>query len=1141
MIIRATRIRTLVSLALAVSLLAPAAGAQAKKPAAKPAKKEQPTPATATAPTPPLPPDYGAVLENLSFRSIGPAIMGGRIDDFAVVENDPRVIYAGTASGGIFKSVNGGTTWQPIFDNEAVSTIGDLALAPSDPMVLWVGTGESNNRQSSSWGNGVYKSLDGGKTWQQMGLSGSHHIGRIVVHPRNPEIVYVAAAGHLWGPNRERGVYKTSDGGKTWNQVLFISEDTGINDIAIDSDSPDTLYAGAYQRRRTVFGFNGGGPEGAIYKTSDGGVTWKKLVKGLPYEQGGDTGRIGLAVYRKSPNIVYALVEHSKGGIFRSEDRGETWTRMSETNPRPAYYSQVVIDPNNDLRVWVLGAPLYFSEDGGKTFVTTRGQLIHSDFHAMWIDPQNSEHIILGSDGGITLTWDGGRTWDFANSIPLGQFYEIGVDMQKPYHICGGLQDNNTWCGPSATTYARGISNDEWVAVGGGDGFYAQVDPTDPNTVYAESQDGNLLRRDMRTGESRSIRPREKPDEARYRFQWNSPVLISRHDPKTIYYGGNLLFKSTDRGDNWVKVSPDLTSGVERGKLAIMGKLPDKDTLSRNDGVQQYPCITTIAESALNPNTLWVGTDDGHLQVTRDGGRTWKNVVDRVPDLPKGTYVTRVIVSNSSDGTAYATFDGHRTNDFGIYVYMTPDYGETWKNIGGGLPRNNGIVNVIREHPKNADLLLVGTEYGTFASWDRGANWTRMKMGVPTVPVDDILIHPRDNDLIFGTHGRSIWVLDDMTPLQQLNEKVLQSDLFLFDTRPATSWRLWNHKWFASHREFVAPNPPSGAIINYYLKEKLGERERVRITIQDKNGKSVRELTCGGSAPTVPPAGSRGGGGGGGMFGGGFAAARCDAKPGINRATWDLRQSSPMPLDPGQAGGEGGASGFFGGARGPLVDPGEFTVKIAVVTASDGPGAQSGGTTKWEMSKPLKVEEDPRVSLSDADRAARRQALGQLTPLVASAGMAQRQLTALRTNLSSAIEGWKRPGSNRVSEDIRKKAEELLKKTDDLYPEFGTPPSEVQPLGNAGPPLVERPQPLPMRVRMLSFAIEGYSAPPTATDLEEIKVLTGLVKTAAEKVRALVNEDLAALNKMMRDSGVPYISAQAPAEGGGVRRPPEEP
>jgi photosystem II stability/assembly factor-like uncharacterized protein len=1116
-------------LAACLSIALADAFAQGKQ--RKPEKKEQPV-AAAPAPAPPPAPNYAAALDNLSWRSIGPAIMGGRIDDFAVVESDPNVVYAGTASGGIFKTTNAGTTWTPIFDNEAVSTIGDLALAPSDPSILWVGTGESNNRQSSDWGNGVYKSTDAGKTWAHMGLKDTHHIGRVVIHPKNPDIVYVAAAGHLWGPNKERGVFKTSDGGKTWSQVLFINEDTGVNDIAIDPESPDTLYAGAFQRRRTVFGYNGGGPGGAIYKTTDGGVIWKKLTRGLPYEQGGDTGRIGLTIYRKNPNIVYALVEHAKGGIYRSEDKGELWTKMSDTNPRPSYYSQVLIDPNNDLRVWVMGAPLYYSEDGGKTFTTSRGNRIHSDFHAGWINPNDSDHMIIGTDGGIHWTYDGGRNWDFVNTIPLGQFYEIGADMQKPYQICGGLQDNNTWCGPSATLFTRGIANDDWWPVGGGDGFYAQVDPTDPNTVYAESQDGNVLRRSMKTGESKSIRPLEKKGEARYRFQWNSPIVISAHDPKTIYYGGNSLFKSSDRGDNWIKAGSDLTTGADRSKMPIMGKVADKDTLSRNDGVQQWPCITTISESALNPKILWVGTDDGNVQVTRDGGATWKNVVEKLPGVPKGTYVGRVVASRHAEGTAYVTFDGHRSNDFGVHVYTTADYGETWKNIGGGLPQNNGVARVIREHVRNPDLLFAGTEYGVYASWDRGANWTRMKMNLPTARVDDILIHPRDNDLVIGTHGRSIWIMDDITPLEQLNEKALASDLYLFDVRPATAWRMWNRSWFSGNKEFVAPNPPYGAIIDYYLKSKLDDKERVRVSILDQSGKSVREITCGGPAPEAPAAGEMGAMA---FLRGGGGPVRCDAKPGINRVAWDLRQA--LPMQPAQD--QQQQRGFFGMGRAPIVDPGEYTVKIAVVTAP-GPGAGMGGGQaapgKWETSKTIKVEEDPRVTLSDSDRAARRQALNQLMQLSSSASQAQRSITGLRTNLNNAIEAWKRPGAPRVSEEIRKAAEDLLKKVDEIYPQFGTLPSETQPLGNAGPSLVERPAPLPQRVGRLMSNLDGNSAAPAASELEEIKVLSDLVKAAGEQVRKLVSEDLANLNKMMREANIPYISASS-GEGMGGRRP----
>ncbi|MEO8026376.1 MAG: sialidase family protein [Bryobacteraceae bacterium] len=532
--------------------------------------------------------------KSIKFREIGPASMGGRVDDYAVVESNTNIVYAATASGGVFKTVNGGISWTPVFDDQAVSTIGDVTVSQSEPDVVWVGSGEGNNRQSSSWGNGVYKSGDGGKTWTNMGLRDTHHIPRILIHPSRTNVVYVAAQGHLWGANEERGVFKTTDGGKTWSKVLYINEDTGVTDIAMDVNNPDTIYAAAYQRRRTAFGMNGGGPGSGIYRTTDGGLTWKKLTNGLPK---GELGRIGLDVYRKNGSIVYATVEAEDSGLYRSEDRGETWVRMSNTNPRPMYFSQVRIDPNNEQKIWVAGVNMAYSEDGGKTFVQNRVTRIHVDFHAIWIDPSNSDNMIVGCDGGIHFSHDAGRSWDSRENIAIAQFYEIGYDMSKPYRVCGGLQDNNTWCGPSATTNERGITNEDWITVQGGDGFYAQIDPVEPWIVYAESQDGNLARRDLRTHEVKSIRPREADDKmSRYRFQWNSPVILSKHDRKTLYYGGNFVFKSTDQGDNWKRISPDVTSGVDRKTLSIMGrKVEDRTTIARNDGVGAFPTITTLS------------------------------------------------------------------------------------------------------------------------------------------------------------------------------------------------------------------------------------------------------------------------------------------------------------------------------------------------------------------------------------------------------------------------------------------------------------------------------------------------------------------------------------------------------------------
>jgi photosystem II stability/assembly factor-like uncharacterized protein len=1079
-------------------------------------------------------------LKNLEFREIGPAVMGGRIDDFGVVESNPNIVYVGTASGGVWKTTNNGTTWEPVFDKEGVSTIGDIAIAPSDPAVVWVGTGEPNNRQSSSWGDGIYKSLDAGKTWQKMGLAATHHIGRVVIHPKNPEIVYAAALGHLWGPNPERGVYKTTDGGKTWNQVLKINDDTGVSDIAMDPESPDTLYAAAYERRRTPFGFNGGGPDSAIYKTVDGGATWKKLVKGLPYENGGDTGRIGLDIYRKDSNIVYAIVQHEKGGTYRSEDKGETWKKMGDTNPRPSYYSQIRIDPNNDLRIWELGAQMFYSEDGGKTFSTQRVKGIHGDFHAMWIDPADSNHVITGSDGGIHWSYDNGRTWDFINTIAIGQFYEVGLDNEKPYKICGGLQDNGSWCGPSMSLTRDGIINSDWTLMPGGDGFYARIDYAEPWIVYTESQDGHLSRRDEHTSQQREIMPEAKAGEPHYRFQWNSPVEVSVHDHKTIYYGGNYLFKSTDRGDSWTRLGGDLTTGVDRNKLQIFGKMPDKSTLSRHDGVEEYPTITTLSESPLTPNVLWVGTDDGNLQVTRDGGKTWKNVASRVPGVPKGTYVTRVVASKYAEGAAFVTFDGHRTDDYNVYLFQTSDYGETWKAIRNGIPDSAGTVHVVREHPRSANLLFAGTEFGLWVSWDHGANWTALRNNFPTVPVDDIQIQAQQNDLVLATHGRSIWIFDDMTPIEKFDAVVASSDLTFFAPRMATLWDLRNRRWSAGQKMFTAKNPPYGAILNYYLKEALppeppkvakddkdkdptkkesaatdqkakteetakkettttdqkqkaaiptDKEGKTKITVYDKDGKLVRELDGPGKA-------------------------------GVNRTNWDLRWSSPAVPTPEQL--EAAAAGFDFGPRGPFVEPGKYTIKIKA-------GSKEG-------TQEVVVEDDPRLQISPADRTARNEAIQQLYAMAKTADKERKTIEGIKEGLKAAREQWKKdadkPEAPKIPAEIQKAAEELQKQVDAVAEKYVR---EQQGLGNAGPPFEWKPEPLPQQVQGLLRELDGFWEAPGGQQKEKLAELTPLVSDASAQVKKIAEEDLPALNKKMNDAGIPHIvpaEPQRPGRGG---------
>jgi hypothetical protein len=908
------------------------------------------------------------LLDGLKLRNIGPANMGGRIDDFAVVEGRPSIIYAGTASGGVWKTENNGVTWKPIFDHQETSTIGDVTVAPSHPDIVWVGTGEPNNRQSSSWGNGVYKSTDGGKTWQNMGLQDTHHIGRIVIHPHNPDIVYVAALGHLWGPNKQRGLFKTINGGKTWTNTKFIDENTGFVDVCMDPENPDTLYAAAYQRRRRGWGFNGGGPGSGLFKTTDGGETWIKLTKGLPSR--GDTGRIGIDIYKSNPRVVYAIIEHKQGGVFRSEDKGFSWKKMSGTNPRPMYYSQIRIDPNNDQRIWVLGARMYVSEDGGKSFNTGLVTRIHGDHHAMWINPKNSDHMIVGSDGGIYFSYDRGKTWDFVNSLPLGQFYEIGFDKQNPYCVYGGLQDNGSWGGPSETYYTQGISNDEWFRIGGGDGFYTQVDPTDPNTIYAESQNGNLFRLNLKTGESKSIRPRPEDPKETYRFNWNSPIHISPHDPKTIYYGGNKLFISHDRGENW-EATVDLTKQKDREKLPLMGTPPDKNTLSKHDGIAYFGDITTISESPLKPGLLYVGTDDGNLQVSRDGGKTWKNVTSHIPGVPEYTYVTRVVASQFNEGTAYATLDGHRNNDFKPYVFITTDYGEKWKSIAGNIPAGS-VVNVIREHPENPHLLFVGTERGAYFSIDLGKRWIKIKSNFPLVPVDDIAIHPRENDLILGTHGRSIWILDDITPLAQLTQEVLDSPSFLFGVKEATQTRLFYHKGSTGHKIFIAPNPPYGAVISYYLKEDV--KKSPVLIIKDKDGQKIKEFKGPKSA-------------------------------GIKRVSWDLRYGPP----------ETSGAGRRSRAQGPRVMPGEYTITLKV-------GNQ-------EQVKAVKVEEDPRIDISFEDRKAQHDALMKIHDLFPYVSAGRKTLDDLEKNLKDVKKRLKKVSE--VPETVSKQVDITAKKVND--------------------------------------------------------------------------------------------------------------
>jgi len=841
------------------------------------------------------------ILRDLPFRTIGPAVTGGRIHDVEALPDDPSTIYLATASGGIWKSTNKGTTWTPIFEHQPVSTFGDVAIAPSNSEIVWAGTGEQNNRQSTSWGNGVYRSTDGGATWTHKGLDDTRHIGEIVVHPLDPDIAYVAALGNLWAPSEARGVYKTTDGGANWSHVLFIDTLTGAVEMVMDPSDPNVLYVATYQRLRRTWGFNGGGPGSGIYKTTDGGDSWTELTNGLP---AGDKGRIGLAIARSNGSVLNATIEHAEeGGVYRTEDGGETWEKVSSLNPRPMYYSHIYIDPTNENRIYLLATSFYKSEDGGRSFTTlptrpTYDVGVHSDFHDLWIDPNNPNHFYLVGDAGLHESWDMGQTHMRINNLPIGQFYAIGVDMRDPYYIYGGMQDNHSWMGPSDTRHWIGIINDDWRQIGFGDGMYQQPDPSSHRYIYVLANDGEILRLDAETGDALGLRPVPPEGEEPYRFDWVTPCLVSQHDPRVVYLGGNHLFISRDRGVSWDRTD-DLTRQIDRDSLELMGVRGSEEMLSKNDGTGSFGEIVTIAESPVDADVVWVGTDDGNVQVSRDGAQTWTEVSANVPDLPDGTYVSRVAASALSPATAYAAFDAHRDGDFAPYVFRTSDFGQSWASLSAGLP--DGPVNVIVEHHSNPDVLFLGTEHGLFMSTDAGGHWAKFQ-NLPTTLYDDLLIHPRDNDLIVATHGRSILILDDLTPLVDWSAASRVASAYLFPIRRATILQYWKDTSYRANGAYAGENAPFGAILSYYL-----ENAATSATVRISNGRDVvRELE-------VP------------------------AEAGLHRVTWDLRYPPPpgggfgppaaatelpQPVDP----------------RGPFVSPGTYT---ATLVAGDTESSQS--------------------------------------------------------------------------------------------------------------------------------------------------------------------------------------------------------
>jgi photosystem II stability/assembly factor-like uncharacterized protein len=943
------------------------------------------------------------MISGLSPRNIGPATMSGRVVDLAVVNRDPKVFYLASATGGVWKTTDNGVRFTPVFQNEAVHSVGDVAVHQKDTSVVWVGTGERANRQSSSWGDGVYKSVDGGESWRNMGLRDSRHIGRIVMDPRNPDIVFVAAMGHLWGPNQERGLYKSTDGGEHWTRVLWVDENTGAVDVAIDPQRPEIMYAAMYQRRRRPWGFHGGGPGSGLYKSVDGGESWTKLTNaGLDNGLAtGDIGRIGITIYASDPRIVYISLEQGErfnastayeqrlAGLYRSEDRGESWSLQSDWNPRPMYASQPTVDPNDDQRVYMLNA-YSFSDDGGKTFTVPREHRTHGDDRFVWVDPNDSRHVMKADDGGLGISYDRGEHFLFVTSLALSQFYRIAVDMAHPYNVYGGLQDNGSWRGPSQVYRSEGILNGDWVRWGGGDGFLSLVDTTQNRILYSESQYLGLLRNDMITGESRNIRPNapegfigarrnwttwpdlSDPDQrlgnAMAPGNWDGPFIISPHENNTLYAGLNELFKSTDRGDTWTSLG-DLTTGTDRRTLEIMGQKPDSFVLSLDDGIPYWPTLTAIAESEFVPGVLYAGTDDGQVQVSMDDGASWSLRTNALPGAPEMMWVNHIFPSKHAKGRVYVAANNYRNDDYANYLWRSDDDGASWTSITGDLPAKR-VVRAIREDPRNPNVLWLGTEFGAWWSWDAGAHWVRLG-GLPTVAVNDLLVHPRDNDLVMATHGRGVWILDRVNALQEMTPQIAGSPAHLFTVEPAEQIRYRNERAHTGNMIFEGPNPPAGAVIDYWLRDADAD---LSIGVFDAGGEEVATVDGG-------------------------------TDRGINRGVWNLRYGRSSLGQPRRRRG-------FGGGGEAWVVPGLYTVRLTA----------NGVTSE----RTVRVKEDPRIQVDPLVRRQWTRALVEIGRTRAAAQTLAREVGGIVRRLNGEGEALE------VSDEVEAKVRDLARETQEL-------------------------------------------------------------------------------------------------------------
>jgi len=1019
--------------------------------------------------------------DHLKWRNLGPANMGGRVADVAGVPGDPRIVWVGTASGGVWKSTDAGTTFKPVFDHQPVASIGAIAIAPSNPSVVYVGTGESAARNSVAAGNGVYRTTDGGASWKHLGLDDTRHISKILVDPSDPDRVWVGALGHVFGPNPERGVFRSTDGGSTWQKVLYVDEHHGISDLAMDPSNPKLLLAGVWRFERRPWSFTSGGTGGGVYRSTDGGATWQKVTKGLPEE----VGRIGIAVARSNPDVVYVIAESNAGTLFRSSDGGESFTRVSDKTEivsRGFYYSHVRVDPSDENTVYAVASTLFRSIDGGHTFARiARGT--HIDYHALWIDPADPNRMWQGQDGGIAVSHDRGDTWEAVRNLPIAQYYQVFADTRMPfYSVGGGLQDNGCWAGPSRTREPAGILDDDWRMVSFGDGFYMVANDANPDLYLSESQAGHIVRTDMRNRQQISVSPQAARNDGGpakdlpVRFNWNAPIVASPHDPDTVYFAGSVVFKSTDFGLTWQTISPDLTTD-DPAKLGEAGG----PVWPENTTAEYYCTVISLAESPVQAGVLWAGTDDGNLQLTRDGGASWSNVVGNVPGLPKGSAVSHVEPSRTAAGTAWVAFDRHMLDDPAPRIYRTDDFGATWRSVTGDLPPED-FVWVVRQDPRVPELLWAGTEHGLFASRDE-RHWQPMGLAnLPAVAVHDLLVKEPENDLVLGTHGRGLWIFDDATALQTFDDAVRAEPAHLFPVRAALRFPARFTRYGLGAKVFKAPNPPTGAILTYWLKEGLEPetdaalppgkekptQDRLTIEIVDAAGRHVRTLD------------------------------KIPAKAGLNRTAWDLADDPPVIRKRDLEREE-----WQGPPHGPRVLPGTYTARLVL----DG---------KTVGSQSLEVSVDPTLELAPGALEAQRAAAASLNDAVSAVNQALKDLDALAAQLDDRRATAKQLNDGTVPDSLAKVLGDATKRVKELIGRLAT--DDTRPDWAQAPRVGER-------LSELFSSVDSAFAAPTPAQQAEAEKLTHQADAAVADVDRFLTDDLAALNSRLSEAGAAPLTA----------------